>query len=101
MNLLCYKDVSDLQINQMDLSFDAKRLLVVTGVPKYEINIFDLETGLRMHGHNSSVPLRNDFIKAQFSPAKESSFGLLYSNCFVLCEIFPCFEVDETGEEIS
>lgn len=29
----------------MDLSFDGKRLLVVAGVPKYEITIFDMETG--------------------------------------------------------
>lgn len=29
----------------MDISFDGKKLLVVTGVPKYEIIIYDLETG--------------------------------------------------------
>ena len=37
--------VSELEIVMMDFSFDGKFLLVVTGVPKYEINIWDLELG--------------------------------------------------------
>jgi len=41
-----------------------KNFLSVRGVPKYEIIIFDVETGLRLHGHNSAVPLLNDYFKA-------------------------------------
>jgi hypothetical protein len=37
--------VSELEIVMMDFSFDGRYLLVVTGVPKYEINIWDLSTG--------------------------------------------------------
>lgn len=48
----------------MDLSFDAKRLLVVTGVPKYEIQIYELESGQRLSGASSTVPVRNKFVKA-------------------------------------
>lgn len=57
-------DVSELQINQMDLSFDAKKLLVVTGVPKYEIQVYDLESGSKLEGYTSTIPVRNKFIKA-------------------------------------
>jgi len=34
----------------MDISFDGKKLLTVTGVPKYEITVWDLETGKRFDG---------------------------------------------------
>jgi hypothetical protein len=42
---LLYKleNVSDLEIIEMDISFDGKKLLVVTGVPHFEITIWDLE----------------------------------------------------------
>lgn len=50
-----------------------------------------------MQGHNSTVPLRNNFIRASFSPSKDTTFGVLYDNCFVLCEISPSYEVDDSG----
>jgi hypothetical protein len=34
----------------MDISFDGKKLLVVSGVPKYEITLWDIETGRRLDG---------------------------------------------------
>ncbi len=34
----------------MDISFDGTKLLAVTGVPKYEITIWDLELGTKLDG---------------------------------------------------
>ncbi|EAR97028.3 hypothetical protein TTHERM_00196190 (macronuclear) [Tetrahymena thermophila SB210] len=94
------ENVSELEIIQMDISFDGKKLLVVNGVPKFEIQVYDLETGQRLSGTNSSIPLRNKFIKAQFSPSKDTTFCVLYENNLVLCEIFPSFEVDQNSQEV-
>lgn len=49
----------------MDISLDATRLLVVTGVPTYEINIFDisdLENIFKLDGAESAAPLGSKFL---------------------------------------
>lgn len=42
--------VSELEILDMDISLDGKKLLVVTGVPHYEISVWDLEEGKKLEG---------------------------------------------------
>jgi hypothetical protein len=43
--VLTLKGISELEIVMMDISPDGKYLLAITGVPKYEITIWNLETG--------------------------------------------------------
>lgn len=59
-----------------------------------------MESGLRLSGASSTVPVRNKFVKAQFSPTKDTEFVVLYENCLSLCEIFPSYEVDASTEEV-
>ena len=50
--------ISELEILDMDISLDGDRLLCVIGVPSYYISIWDLESGTRLEGTDSTVPLR-------------------------------------------
>jgi len=34
----------------MDISFDGTKLLVVSGVPQYNITVWDLESGRKLEG---------------------------------------------------
>ncbi|EGR30550.1 hypothetical protein IMG5_129360, partial [Ichthyophthirius multifiliis] len=91
-------DISQLEINQIDISFDGNRLLFVTGVPKYEILIYDLKLDRLLEGENAIVPVRHKFIKALFSPERDDKFAILYQNNLVLCEIFTSYEAIEDEE---
>ena len=44
----------------MDLSLDGNKLLVVTGVPHYELTIWDLDKEERMNGKESSLLLKTN-----------------------------------------
>lgn len=85
----------------MNLSFDGQKLLVVTGVPHYQISVWNVETGEQLKGEKSTIPLRSGFINAQFSPFKENFFGVLYENTFQLCEINPAYENSEQQEPLG
>ena len=49
------KNTVTLEILSLDISRDSKRLLIAAGVPSYELSIWDLETGERLTGNNSTV----------------------------------------------
>lgn len=60
------KGVCQLEIIQMDISPNGQYLLVVTGVPSYEISIWNIETASKIEGNESKLPLKLNFVNAFF-----------------------------------
>ena len=60
----------------MVISRDGKKLMVVNGVPEFNITVWDLESLEQM----GSIDLRNDlnFLSVSFSPKDTSLVAVLY-----------------------
>ena len=67
-------------------------MLVCTGVPSYEITIWDVETGKKLKGKEAKLEIKDDFINAEFSPDDENMFAILYPKEIEVCRIKPVFE---------
>lgn len=75
----------------MEVSSCGRYLLVVVGVPKFEICIWDLSEKKRLRGTQSQLPLRLNFIEAKFMTLGDRII-LHYEKHIQLYKIVPYFE---------
>lgn len=82
-----------LEVLDLEISRDGNKLLIVTGVPNYEIIIFNCQSKERVTGKNCFVPVKQKFLKASFNPCNDSRFFVLYENGLFIHKILPSFEM--------
>ena len=92
-SLYIYIDLIPLEVLDLDISRDGNKLLIVSGVPNYEVIIYDCLKKEKLQGKNCLVPIKQKFIKARFNPANENLFFVLYENGLYLHKILPAFEL--------
>ncbi|CAD8159373.1 unnamed protein product [Paramecium pentaurelia] len=83
--------VSPLEILQMEVSYCGRYLLVILGVPKFEICLWDLREKCRVKGKFSQLPLKLNFIEAKFTILNERIL-IRYANELQLYQITPHYD---------
>jgi hypothetical protein len=95
--------VSQLEILQMDISCDGQHLLVVSGVPKYEISIWSLNgpNPERFDGQFSTLPLKLNYETGFFSQLHPNKFYLMYQKQLQLYEMAPFYQSHSENDPIA
>ena len=75
------------------VSRDGRSLIIVNGVPEYNITVWNLETLERL----GEIELRTDlsFLTVCFSPKDSSLISVLYKECLQLCQMEPFFKFEK------
>ena len=78
---------------KMVVSRDGKNLIIVNGVPEYNISVWDLETQERL----GEIELKTElsFLSVSFSPKDCSLVAVLYKECLELCQMEPFFKFEK------
>ena len=82
-----------LEVLDLDISRDGTKLLIVSGVPNYEVIIYNCAKKERIQGKNCNVPVRQKFLKARFNPANDNEFFILYENGLNIYKVLASFEL--------
>jgi len=90
-----------LEILDLDISRDGNRLLIVSGVPNYEVIVYDCVKKEKVQGKNCVVPIKQKFITARFNPANDNTFFVLYENGLFIHKILPAFELANSENQLN
>jgi len=88
-----FTDICRLEVLDLVISRDGKRMIAVAGVPDYQIKYFDIENGINY----DMVPCKvtKDFIKVIFHPANNETFIIINKQSVVYCEVKAIYDVSE------
>ena len=69
-----------LSILGMDFSRDGKYLVMIGGVPDFNISIYDLENRTLLITPETKLKCKKDFIKVKFNPRSSKEFLIMSSS---------------------
>ena len=61
----------------MDFSRDGKYLVMIGGVPDFNISIYDLENRQLLITPETKLKCKNDFVKVKFNPRSNKEFFIM------------------------
>ena len=82
-----------MEVLDLDISRDGSKLLIVSGVPNYEVILYDCHKKERIHGKSCSIPVKQKFLRARFNPANDNEFFMLYETALYIQRVLPAFEL--------
>lgn len=99
---LKHKFAMDTTVKCIALAFSrcSKYLLMIGGVPDFQISIFDLENNKKLVIPETKLPCKpEEFIQAKFNPQNKSQFAILSQTCFYNYRIHQAYDVTMQGEK--
>ena len=75
----------------MDFSRDGKYLIIIGGLPDFNVTIYDLENKKFLVTEDHKLKYRNDFIKVKFNPRSKNEFCIISEQKVQFYKIIPAF----------
>ena len=85
----------------MAFSRDGKYLLIIGGLPDFNITIYDLESKKYLITEEHKLKYRNDFLSVKFNPRSKNEFCILTQQKIQFFTILPAFQFLEGGDGAS
>lgn len=99
---LSHKFSMDTTVKCIGMAFSrcGKYLLMIGGVPDFKISIYDIDRSIKLVIPETKLPCKpEEFLQAKFNPQNKNQFAILSQSCLYTFNVFPAYEVTETGEQ--